>query len=209
MKKLNILGELGKKEYKPEKIAEKVVRNQNSLAEVFEGIFSSNKQVKNRSAKILNLASGKYPDKLHSQIGFFIELLDSKDTILKWNAIIIIANLTSIDKENKFRKIFQKYYGFLSDESMVTAAIVVDNSAAIAKNKPELRAKIINELLKVEKIPRNQECKNILIGKVIKFFEEFDDLGEKDKIISFVKRQLNNSRNATKTKAEKYLKKLN
>ena len=54
-----------------------------------------------------------------------------------------------------------------------------------------------------------EECRNILIGKAIKAFEVyFDEIEDKDKIISFVKGQLNNTRNATRSKAEKFLKKI-
>jgi len=66
--------------------------------------------------------------------------------------------------------------------------------------------------LRIEKAPIKppitQECKNILIGKAILAFDVyFDQIKNKAPIISFVKKQVNNTRNATKVKAEKFLKK--
>ena len=95
---------------------------------------------------------------------------------------------------------------------MVTVAHVVDNSGKIALAKPNLTKKITNELLKVEKLslkPRlTQECKNIIIGKTILAFDTYyNQIDDKEKIISFVTRQLYNTRKATKMKAEKFLKK--
>lgn len=62
----------------------------------------------------------------------------------------------------------------------------------------------------MEKIPRpTEECRNILIGKTIKAFDVYcDEFKDKDKIISFVKGQLDNPRNATRSVAERFLKKL-
>ena len=43
-------------------------------------------------------------------IYFFVNLLSSDNTYHKLSAIRIIANLTKIDTENKFEKIFNRYY---------------------------------------------------------------------------------------------------
>ena len=120
-----------------------------------------------------------------------------------------LANLAIVDSKNKFDKIFKKFYGFLYEGSLVTASHVVDNSGKIAGAKPNLQSKITNELLKIEKVPLpTEECKNILLGKTIVAFDMyFDKIQNKKEVISFVKRQLTNSRNATKVKAEKFLSK--
>ena len=145
---------------------------------------------------------------------FFTELLESDKRVLKWNALYIIANLAKVDVENKFDDIFDKYYGLLNAEYMVTVANVVGNSGKSAKAKPHLTQRITNELLKIENLTvkshLTQECKNILIGHAIAAIDMyFDQIGNKEEAISFVKRQLNNTRNATKIKAKKFLEKIN
>ena len=203
--------ELEKKEIKTEDIAKKVIKDLSLLPEIFNGISSENTRIKFNSAKILRIISGRNPEALYSTTDFFINFLDSENKILKWIAIDVIGNLTSIDSENKFDKIFKKYYSFLSAESMITIGHVIDNSGKISKAKPYLTQKITNELLKIEKIttkpPLTQECKNILLGKVVSAFGMFfDQIENKDEVTSFVKRQLNNTRHATKVKAERFLK---
>jgi hypothetical protein len=141
---------------------------------------------------------------------FFIDLLDIDNNIIKWNVIDVIGNLTRVDKDNKFENVFKKFYGLLPDESMVSAAHVIDNSGKIAIAKPHLTQKITIELLNIENIPRNQECKDILMGKAIQAFGKyFDQIDNKNDVVSFVERQLNNTRNATKIKAERFLKNVN
>jgi hypothetical protein len=43
----------------------------------------------------------------------------------------IIVNLTNIDEEKKFDKIFDKYFGFIDDEYMVTVVNIIGNAGKI------------------------------------------------------------------------------
>ncbi|MGB9978560.1 hypothetical protein [Methanobacterium sp.] len=97
----------------------------------------------------------------------------------------IIANLSAVDSQGRINNIFEKLYNFLSDESMITAGHVIDNSWKIVKSKPEYQKKVTNKLLELENIPRNQECKNILLGKAILSFDKyFDEIQNKEQVIS-------------------------
>lgn len=147
---------------------------------------------------------------LYPKMEFFVNLLDSENNIVKWNTMDIIANLTAVDSRNEFNKVFKKFYLNLNCGSLITAGHIVDNSGKIALHKPELQDEITEQLLKVEKIPLpTEECRNILIGKTINAFQAyFEKIKDKNEVISFVKRQLDNPRNATRAKAEKFLKKI-
>ena len=209
MKKSDIFDDLGKKEIKAEDLAKRIIKNPDLLSEVYDGISSGKARIKFKSAKILRIISDKNPKMLYPKMDFFISLLDSENKIIKWNSMDVIANLTFVDSKNKFDKIFEKYYGFLYEGSLITAGHVVDNSGKIANAKPNLQSKITSELLKVEKIPLpTEECRNILLGKVILSFSQYiDQVKDKEKMISLAKEQINNTRNATRKKAEKFLKK--
>jgi hypothetical protein len=108
--------------------------------------------VKYGCAAVLADLSEKHPDKLYAYMDNFIEMLDSKHRILVWNALAAVANLTAADVDGKFEAIFDRYYGFLGSEYMVTVANTVVNSAKIASNKPYLADRIAMELLKVENL---------------------------------------------------------
>jgi hypothetical protein len=67
-------------------------------------------------------------------------------------------------------------------------------------------------LLNVEKIKTTPhltpECRNVIIESAISSLDMYiDQIENKDEVISFVERQLNNSRRTAKLKAEKFLKK--
>lgn len=151
--------------------------------------------------------SEKNPGVLYSKWDRFVDLLDSENAFMKSIGIRILSNLARVDTKNNFDKIFDKFYGLLNDESMVTAANLVDHSGMIAKAKPKLQNRITSRLLGIDSTDHGPECKNILKGKAILSFREyFEEARNKKKIIEFVKKELKNTRLATKKKPEKFLK---
>jgi len=206
MKENSLLDMIARKE--KEDVVEKVIERPELLSELLTGLHSVNPRIRFESAKVLRIISGRKPEMLYAQRESFVNLLDSENNILKWNAMDIISNLTTIDSHNEFDRLFKKFYGLLYEGSLITAGHVVDNSAKIALSKPKLQEELTKELLKVEKIPLpTKECRNIIIGKTINALQlYYDKIKDKEAVISFVKRQLNNPRNATKAKAEKFVK---
>jgi hypothetical protein len=206
------LQKLGSKVITKEELFQKVEQNVSLIPEVLQGTSSSKAGIRYGCAKVLMDMSAKYPEKLYPYMESFIELLDSNHRILTWNAMAIIANLTKVDKERKFDAIFDKYYSFLNDEYMVTVANVVGNSAKIALAKPHLVQKITTELLKVDNISLTlhltEECKRVITEHAIKSLDAFvDKIEAKERVISFVKRQLDSPRTSLKKEAQSFLKK--
>lgn len=190
-----------------EKIAGLAVKNKSILKQVLEGASSQNKKTKNASTKCLREVSRTNPKTLYHKFDFFVKLINGEDTILKWNSIEVLSNLTEVDTENKFnRKILNKYISLLSDESMITAANTISALGKVALNKPLLRKKITEELVKVDSLPHSPECRNILAGKALDAFGKYiDEMKDKKEIIQFAEKNLKNRRNATRKKAERIL----
>ena len=97
---------------------------------------------------------------------------------------------------------------------MITAGNVVGNSWKIALARPELSDRIAGEILKVEhtkymnKGEISPECTNVVCGHVIESLDKFyNEIKDKEPVLNFVKRQLNNSRMAVVKKAEIFLRK--
>ena len=205
--KADVESRLGARRVKPETLAKEAMRNPALVPEILKGISSPIPRVKFDCAKTLSILSDRRPEMLYPEFEFFAGLLDSDNKIIKWNAIDVLANLTRVDDKERFEKLFSKYYGFLTDDVMISAAHVIDNSGRIARAKPQLAGKITDELLKAEGTERKPECRNILLGKAISAFQDYFDLIEKrDEVMSLARRQLSNTRNATKMKAQDFLK---
>ncbi len=206
-----LLQKLVDKSMTKKELLQKVKQDFDLLPIILMGVSSSKAAIRYGCAKVLMDLSEDYPEQLYPYITSFIDLLDSKYRILTWNAMAIIANLTKIDTEKKFDAIFKKYFSFINDEYMVTVANVVGHSGKIALAKPYLINKITNELLKVEKISTTphltEECKRIIAQAAIKSFNMFfDQIKQKDKVISFVESYLNSSRTSLRKEAENFIK---
>jgi hypothetical protein len=207
-----LLQKLGSKSITKEELLQKLEQNFDLIAEVLKGTSSSKATIRYGCAKVLMNFSEEHPEKLYPYMDTFTELLSSKYRILTWNALAIIANLSRVDKDQKFDAIFDKYYSFLNDEYMVTVANVVGNSAKIARSKPHLVQKITTELLKVDNISvtphLTEECKRVITEHAIKTLDVFfDKIEAKAKVTSFVKRQLDSPRASLREEAQSFLKK--
>lgn len=205
-----LLQKLANKSMTSKELLQKVRLNSDLLATVLKGISSPKAAIRYGCAKVLMEISEEAPEKLYSHMDFFIDLLGSKYRILTWNAIAIIANLAKVDKERKFEAIFDKYYGFINDEYMVTVANVVGNSGKIASAKPHLIERITNELLKVEDISTTphltEECRRVIAEATIKSFNLFySRIEKKEKVIAFAKNHLDSPRKTLRETAENFL----
>jgi len=205
-----LLQKLAAKSITKKELFQMVEQDFNLLPEVLDGVSSSKAAIRYGCAKVLMDLSEKHPEKLYPHMDFFTALLDSNYRILTWNAMAIIANLARVDEDKKFDAIFDKYFGFLNDAYMVTVANVVGNSAKIALAKPYLIPKITNELLKVENIATTphltEECKRVIAEHAIKSFALFfDEIEQKDKVISFVESHVDSPRKTLGKAAEEFL----
>lgn len=209
MSSSHIIKKLEVKEVKPEELVDKVIKNPKLLKDIFEGIFSDKGNIKFGCAKILRVISEKKPKILYPNWDFFVKQLDNENNILKWNAIYIIANLSTVDTKNKFEKIFDRYFQLIKHKKMVTAANVVGGAGLIAKAKPHLEEKITKKILEVDLGKwETSECRNVLLGGAILTFEKyFDQIKNKDSVIKLVKKCKRNRRKSTREKAVEFLNK--
>ncbi len=210
----NLLQQLASKSMTKEQLAKKVTQNPALIPEILNGISSSKPTIRYGCGKILMDVSEEQPELLYPYMDFFIRLLDSDYRILTWNAIITIANLTRVDTENKFDVIFEKYYGLLENDYMVTVANIVGNSGKIALAKPHLTKQIVEKLLAVENISTTphltKECKRVIVEQAIESFDVFfPQIEQKNIVILFVKKYVNSPRKTLRTASERFLKKWN
>jgi hypothetical protein len=193
-------------------LRKKIEQDFSLLPILLAGVSSPKAAIRYGCAKILMDLSAEHPEKLYPYMDTFVRLLDSNYRILTWNAMAILANLAKVDKDLKFDAIFDKYYGFIGNEYMVTVANVVGNSGKIALAKPHLIPKITEKLLTVESIAvtphLTEECKRVIAEEAIGAFDLFfGEVKQKENVFSFVERQLNSPRRTLRIQAENFLKK--
>lgn len=204
-----LLQEVSQKETNKEEIVDRVIRNLELLPEIIEGLSTNKARIKYGCAKILRLLSEKRPEILYPRFDFFADLLDSDNNFLKWDAIHVLGNLTAVDSENRFEKVYDRYFAPIPGPVLITATNVISGAAKIALAKPALTERITKEILKVENARyQTDECRNVALGQAINSFDRFfEQIEDEEPVVALVQRQLKNTRNATRKKAEKFMKK--
>lgn len=207
-----LLDKLADKSITKKELFLKIKEDFSLLPIIVKGTSSTKPAIRYGCGKVLMDLSADYQEKIYPYMDYFIDLLDSKYRILTWNAMAIIANLTKVDIDKKFEKIFDKYFSFINNEYMVTVANVVGNAGKITLSKPNLVPRITNELLKVENIKTSshltEECKKVIAEQAIISFNQFFDLVEqKEPVKEFIKRQTKSPRKSLRKKANNFLKK--
>lgn len=203
-----LLEQIGQKGSDKEEIAERVIAEPGLLRTVIEGLNARPASIKYGCSKVLRIISQKQPELLYPHFDFFVKRLDIDNTFLKCDALLILANLASVDSEGKFEAIFKRYFAPIKGPTLIVAANIIGSAAKIALSKPALSDRITAELLKVEEAKyQTVECRNIALGQAIDAFDEFfEQIGDKERVKRLVKKQLDNTRKSTARKAEQFLK---
>jgi hypothetical protein len=206
---LNYIQLIADKMVSAETLAKTATKNPVLIAEIFKGLNSPQAHTKYKSIKVLNLLSRRHPALLYPYFDIFVNLLDGPNNILKWNALDILANLVKVDEERKFDSLFSRYYDFMNEGSLITAAHVVESSPVIVQERPDWEPRITWALLSADTVPLpTEECRNILAGKVILAFGQyFFKISESRNMLVFAEKYLNSTRSGTKKKAEQFIKK--
>ena len=137
-----------------------------TVRELISVIKDETGPIRMNKAKELMLLSEEEPEKLYDYFDSFVEFLSCENNIIKWNALITLANLTLIDKENKFDAILEIYFSHMYDNGMVTPTNIIKHAWKIIKSKPNIRDTIIDMILKIDSLDQSVDCKNIMKGKL-------------------------------------------
>jgi len=202
-----MLSELENKDIDVNVFAESIIKNPDKTSAYIEGLLSKNETYRYNCFKILNIVSEKKPKVLYPHWDFFINHLKSENDYHKMSAALIIANITSVDTENRFENIFDLYYENLKTKKTIVPIYVVKSSGKIVRSKPELEEKITNLLLNIEKIHQGKQIELVKAAVIELFSEFFPKSKNKEKIIDFVKKQINSESPKTRKIAKEFLNK--
>jgi len=202
-----MISELLKKDINPEKHANKLIESPNEISQYLDGLLSKNETYRYNCFKVINIVSEKKPDVIYPHWDFFKNHLKSDNNYHKMSAVTILANLTAVDKEYRFKEIFNEYFGNLKSEKTIVPIYVVKSSGKIASFKPEFKDKIIELLLDIENIYSGKQIELLKSAVIESFSELYDKAQKKNKIVSFVKKQLKSESPKTRKAAREFINK--
>jgi uncharacterized protein (DUF1810 family) len=183
----------------------KATINKKPISELLEALKSKDDAERYGSFEVLLRLSEEEPETLYPHWDFLAEMLDAQNAYWKLIAVRLLANLTAADSESKFEGIFDKYYDLLND-SVIIAGHITANSGKIACAKPALQTEITNRLLNIDET--TQKHKDLIkAGAIESFGEYFTESKDKEKIIEFVRQQLDGESPKTRKIAKEFLSK--
>jgi hypothetical protein len=197
--------DLHNKEADIEALAQHAFSDMNLLQELMDGVLSKDHTIRSNSFKVLILLSEEHGEFLYTKWDYFQEMLTSSNRYHKNIAINLLADLTKVDVDNKFEAIFEDYYGILAGDKAMNACHVALNSSKIALNKPKLKSKIINKLLSVDEIHQGKQKELIKAYVIESLLKVYPEAGDKKRIESFVKSQLDSKSPKTRNMAQVFL----
>ena len=191
----------------PERLAARVMREPDRLEEIIRGLEAAQGAARFGWAKVLLILARKAPAILYPRLDVVLGLLRGESKILQWTAILAIGDLAAVDSKGRIEAILDELLAPIPGPVMITAANTIGAAAKIARARPRLADRIAREILKVEKARyATPECRNVAIGQAIEALDEFfEAISDREPVIGFIERQLENTRPATRKKAEKWL----
>lgn len=190
-----------------QRVAQEIATQPALLAETFTGLGAKKARIKYGCAKVLRLISEGSPHALYPFFDRFVALCESENKILQWTAIIAIGNMAPVDAGSRIEMILDQYLGLIRGPVMITAANTIRSAAKIALAKPQLADRIARGILEVETARyQTAECRNVALGHAIASLQLFfPSLHDREPVLAMARRQLRNTRNATRQKATRFL----
>ena len=188
-------------------LAKKLI-DEERLSRALEGTLSKKDEIRTSSFKFLMQLSEEHPEVLYPKWDYFADLLDSDNQYHRYISINVLANIVKVDAENKFEKIFDKYFGNIDGNRTMVAGQAALNSGKIAKAKPSLQTKITERLLNVEETHKGKQIELIKSYVIEAFNEYFEESSDNNKIIDFVEAQLESKSPKTRKLAKEFLEKV-
>ncbi|MGE5326603.1 MAG: hypothetical protein ACM3NO_06160 [Deltaproteobacteria bacterium] len=179
------------------------------VKELFAALTSEKARVKFGALKALRQMGELEPDLLYPHFDLLVALLRSENSILRWNAMLILGDLARVDRGGRIEWIIDNYLEPISGPHLIDAANTMRGATAIATAKPHLADRVSQAILNVERATYDTpECRNVAIGHAISCLDRLVPMIADTRATQlFVTRQLDNGRPATRKKAEHFLRK--
>lgn len=176
----------------------------------FTKLESSDPSVKYGFVRDLLAAANDDPSGLYPYLDLFAGYLDHPNQIIRRTAIDMMGYLSATDPEKRTDVSIEKLTSFLHGGNLITCNHAIFALGLMARYKPYLKEKILDELLDVSNDTfKTGECKNIATGKVIEVLKAWPtEVIRNEKALKFVTDACGNTRNATRKKAEALARKL-
>jgi len=174
------------------------------VKQLIAGLDAGNRRIENGCAELTSLLSEDKPELLYPFVDVFVTNLESKEKVIRWEAVCTLGNLASVDEQGVIPKQLPTLIGALTASSIVLQGHAGRALAKVAIAQPQTANRIFEALTgAADSFPGNK------IGFVIEAVGELAAInGFENKIRAFVAPYLESDVNVVVKKAGRVLKKL-
>lgn len=150
------------------------------------------------AGKALCVTAEADPARVYPHVDAIVPLMRSDSKIVRWTAIRLLGALAPADGACRLETILGEYLAIIHSGDLISAVNVIQGAVRIAKSRPDLRDRILGQLLSVERATyKSAECRNVAIQKTLEALLELGPVvcGQRD-VAAFVDRQRANPRAA-------------
>jgi len=200
-----MISELENKDINTKMFVKKIIENPDLIYQYLDGLVSKNETYRYNCFKVLYVISENKPDLLYPHWNFFVNHLRSDNNYHKMSAVLIIANLASVDTENRFEDVFDEFFENLKSKKTIVPIYIVKSSSKIVNYKPDFKGKITDLLLNIENIHLGKQIELVKSAVIESFSEFYENAEKKDEILRFVKNQMDSDSPKTRKSAREFL----
>jgi len=122
------------------------ISTEEQIETLFNGLNSKDDKYRYNCSLLLEKMTSKKVSWIYNRWDFLVGFLDSANSYHRNTSLILLANLSFSDFENRFNDILDKYLSHCNDEKFITQRQYIQNVWKIAVNKPVFKEKIISHL---------------------------------------------------------------
>jgi hypothetical protein len=193
-----------------EAIASAACEDETLLNALLDEVAPQSRNSKRRcnSLKVLRKMGETAPASLYPRWDYLEALLRSSNDPSRYIAAEILPLLASVDREGRWSRILSDYVTLTRAPNLPLAGHAVIGLGLLAEARQEYRERVTTALLSLDKARIKEDRKALLKAYAIESFGMyFDDAGEKNAILSFVRDQLKSKSPKGRKAAELFLKK--
>ncbi len=206
----SILSEIAHENVDVDKYAIMTVEDSKLRAEIIQLMLNDHKiMIYYHSYYIINRASQKKPELFYKYWDDFASWINHENSYHRDFGLTLIANLTSVDNENKFPSILNGYLKCINDPKFMTSRHCIQNTSMILKNKKEYREVIINILLDIDNLCDYTKKQLALLKSdiIVVLDTVYTEIKDKNEINKFLNDQLTSISPKTKKLAREFISK--
>ena len=173
--------------------------------ELVDNLAEKNETLRYNSFLVLNAIAEDQPELLYSYWDTFVVYLKSEKVLQVLAGIELVSRLTAADTENRFEDIADDYFDLIHHPNVIPVRYLLLNCWRIGLSRTQYIPRIKNLIFSIDGI--NQEHIGLLKGDgIIAFSKLWELIEDKEKIIEFVKEQLDSDSPKTIKEAKRFLK---